>query len=173
MTLADTFAPGAGATDLLLAALARRLAARGLRLAGTVQVNVDRGPDLPCHMDLTVLPEGRMFRISQALGRDSQGCRLDPGALESAAGLALAQLDAKTDAVLVNKFGKQEAEGRGLRDLIARALELDVPVIVGVADGARTAWQEFTGGLSQTLPPDVDALADWVLAQRATAAAAQ
>jgi hypothetical protein len=34
--------------------------------------------------------------------------------------------------VVLNKFGKLEAEGMGMRDLIAQAVCMGIPVIVGV-----------------------------------------
>ena len=85
MRLACTLAPGRGDVDLLLARLAERLAARGLRCAGTVQINSEAGPGRPCDMDVRLLPHGPVLRISQSLGPGAHGCRLDPGALEGCA----------------------------------------------------------------------------------------
>ena len=78
MNLAYTMAPGRGDTDLILFKLATVLAARGLRCCGTVQINSERGDTGPCDMDVRVLPDGPILRISQDLGRASHGCRLDP-----------------------------------------------------------------------------------------------
>ena len=35
--------------------------------------------------------------------------------------------------MIVNKFGKHEASGRGFRMVIAEAIERNIPVIVGVS----------------------------------------
>lgn len=52
-----------------MAALARRLAAQGLRLAGAVQTNLNRRADCACDMELTVLgTDAAPIRISQSLG---------------------------------------------------------------------------------------------------------
>lgn len=112
MKIAFTMSPGRGDTDLLLLQLSDRLARRGLRLCGTVQINTDRPDDDPCDMDVKVLPDGPVIRISQALGRESHGCRLDPQALETAVGLTELQLADGADVLLINKFGKHEAEAR-------------------------------------------------------------
>jgi glycosyltransferase involved in cell wall biosynthesis len=64
--------------------------------------------------------------------------------------------------LIVNKFGKHEAEGRGFRAVIAEALALGMPVIVGVNGLNLAGFEEFTSGLATRLPPDCEALAAWV-----------
>ena len=63
---------------------ARRLRATGLRLSGTVQTDVPRADRSLCDMELTVLPDGPVFRINQDRGEAARGCRLDSSALEEA-----------------------------------------------------------------------------------------
>lgn len=162
MKLACTMAPGRGDTDLILAGLASDLAARGIRCCGTVQINTDRCDAGPCDMDVLVLPDGPVLRISQNLGAGARGCRLDPEALEIAVGHAAARLNANTQLLIVNKFGKHEAEGRGFRDVIAEALAMDVPVLVGLNTLNKAAFDVFAGELATQIPPDKDALAKWV-----------
>jgi nucleoside-triphosphatase THEP1 len=162
MNLAFTMSPGRGDTDLVLYTLANLLAARGLRCCGTVQINSDRGDTGPCDMDVQVLPDGPVLRISQDLGRSARGCRLDPNALETAVGLVAASLDREADVLIVNKFGKHEAEGRGFRALIAEALSRAIPVLVGVNTLNLPAFEEFSAGLGRRLPCDAEGLADWV-----------
>lgn len=134
-----------------MAALARALAAQGLRLAGAVQTNLDRGADCACDMELTVLgTDAPPIRISQSLGAGSQGCRLDADALERAAALAASHLEG-ADFALVNKFGKQEAAGRGFRDFIAAALAQDIPVLIAVAPPLLPAFAAFSGDIAHPL----------------------
>jgi hypothetical protein len=173
MNLAYTMAPGRGDTDLILHRLASQLAARGFRCCGTVQINSERADAGPCDMDVQVLPAGPVLRISQDLGPSARGCRLDPAALETAAGLVSASLAHGADILIVNKFGKHEAEGRGFRTVIAEALALGIPVIAGVNALNLPAFEEFAGGLATRLPPDFDRLADWAVKtiRPATAAA--
>jgi hypothetical protein len=63
-----------------------------------------------------VLPEGAILRISQVLGPQARGCRLVPAALETAVVLVVAGLSCGADLLIVNKFGKHEAEGGPRRD---------------------------------------------------------
>lgn len=170
MTLAYIMAPGRGDADLILSGIAADLAARGLRLGGTVQINTERATDGPCDMDVRVLPDGPVLRISQHLGQFSRGCRLDPAALETAVGLVEARLTRDLDLLIVNKFGKHEAEGRGFRDVIAAAIGLGIPVLVGVNGLNLAAFEAFADGFATPLPAERRALLDWAEAVTARAA---
>ena len=170
MQLAYTMAPGRGDTDLLLFKLANDLSARGIRCCGTVQINTERADAGPCDMDVQVLPDGPVLRISQDLGPSSRGCRLDPVALETAVGLVGTRLAMGADLMIINKFGKHEAEGRGFRTLIAEALSMNVPLIVGINALNLVAFEEFAGGMATCLQADSGALEAWVVETvRATA----
>ncbi|WP_166416242.1 DUF2478 domain-containing protein [Cochlodiniinecator piscidefendens] len=160
MKIAYTIAPGQGDTDLLLERVATQLAAKGFRTCGTVQINTEMS-DGPCDMDVRVLPDGPVLRISQNLGAGSRGCRLDPTILEIAVDLVSKTLDLGADLLIVNKFGKQEAGGRGFRTVIADALERDVPVIVGVSALNLCAFEEFAGSDIMRLAPNTAVISDW------------
>ncbi|WP_170340846.1 DUF2478 domain-containing protein [Ruegeria arenilitoris] len=161
MHLAYVTTTDRGATDRLLSAVAERLLAKGARLAGVVQTNTDCADSSKCDMDLRVLPNGKTIRISQSLGRQSRGCRLDPAALEQAVGYVTASLADGPQLLIVNKFGKHEADGRGFRPVIAEALALDIPVLVGVNGLNRDKFVDFTDGSAQSLEPDLDAIEAW------------
>lgn len=165
MKLASLQAEG-GETNRLLAGLARAAQARGLRVIGTVQVNTDNPGSGPgsgrCDMDVTVLPGGPVLRISQDLGTGSRGCRLDPAALEEAVARTEIALAAGADLMIVNKFGKHEAEGRGFRALIGAALAEGVPVVVGLNGLNAAAFAEFGAGLARRLEATPEALESWL-----------
>jgi hypothetical protein len=162
MRIAYTMSPGRGDMDQVLARLAERLMAAGRRTCGVVQINTEIGDDVPCDMDVRVLPDGPMLRISQSLGPQSSGCRLDPVGLEAAVGHVTARLASGADVLIVNKFGKQEAEGRGFREAIGAALAEGIPVVVGVNGLNRDRFLDFCGDLAEEVPADADVLFDWV-----------
>jgi hypothetical protein len=114
-------------------------------------------------MDVRVLPDGPILRISQDLGRASRGCRLDPAALETAVGLVSASMGPGSDLLIVNKFGKHEAQGRGFRTVIAEALSKGIPVLVGINTLNLPAFEEFAEGLATRLPPEPTALEIWAV----------
>ncbi|GAA6208234.1 DUF2478 domain-containing protein [Cognatishimia sp. WU-CL00825] len=162
MNIAYTMATEHGATDMLLADTAQQLTDAGWRPCGIVQINTKTQGDHRCDMDVKILPGGPTIRISQSLGAHARGCRLNPSALEQSVSASAAELAKGADVLIVNKFGKHEAEGRGFRDLIAEALVQDVPVIVGVNQQNLQAFLDFTQGLATFLEPQQNNLLGWV-----------
>lgn len=151
-----------GAVDQLFADLAKDLAAAGIYVAGVVQERHNRHDRSRCDLRLRQLPQGPVTAISLDLGEGSEGCRLDTGALEQisaevAANLPLAKL------VLINRYGKQEARGKGFVTVLAEALGIGVPVLVGVAPGWVAEFQSFSAGMAKEVLPEPKALKDWAL----------
>lgn len=161
MRMGYVIAPGRGDTDLLLAGVAETLLAEDVRLCGTVQTNTACEGEGPCDMDVRVLPDGPVIRISQSLGPGARGCRLDPGALETAIAACETRLQA-AEVLIVNKFGKQEALGRGFRTLIGEAIAQGIPVLVGLNALNKTAFEEFAGGAAEPVAPEHAAVLDWL-----------
>ena len=154
---------GRGAADRLLTEVAARLSARGWSLAGAVQQNPENETGRRSHMDLSVLGADDAVRISEDLGALARGCRLDVSGLETAVGRAMAVLErpVPTRFVIVNKFGKQEAEGRGFRPFIAEALMHDIPVLTSVAVAYRPDFMAFAGEIADEVEPTLEAVLDW------------
>jgi nucleoside-triphosphatase THEP1 len=162
MKIAYTSSRETGATDSLLASLAEILIGQGVRIRGAVQINREGRNNGPCDMDVKVLPDGPVIRISQSRGKEARGCRLDPGALEAVVGLVETSLADGADLLIVSKFGKHEAEGRGFRALIAEALACEIPVLVGLNRLNAPAFKDYTGGLAIELTPRFEALLEWL-----------
>ena len=162
MQLAHVLAPARGEVNRLLEELANRALAAGLRVVGAVQVDVPRADGDKCDMDLRLLPDGPVMRISQDLGPGASGCTLNPHALEDAVAQVAARLAQGADLLIVNKFGKHEAEGRGFREAIGAALGEGVPVLIGANQANLAAYDAFTDGLSTPLPADLAALLAWL-----------
>lgn len=133
----------------------RRIAAdaraSGLRLAGSIEIEPPAAaPGRRCDMLLEDLASGEQIKISEDRGALARGCRLDLDALARVCALSLTSLE-KCDLVLLNKFGKSEAEGGGFRCIISDALALEVPVVIGVPRRNIEAWRDFAGDLAHEL----------------------
>ena len=151
-----------GQTDLLISNVAAKLEAEGTRLSGVVKVlHAEPVGDHHCDMDLRVLPDGETVRITQSLGEGSTGCRLNPAAIAEAVAATERVGTNNIDMFILNKFGPQEAEGRGFCDAIASALENGTPVLVGVGGSCREALDAFVDGMAEVLPAEPDAIHDW------------
>lgn len=162
-----------GDIDGFLNETATTLRKNGLRVRGALQTRGAEGAECHCaDMDLTTLGSERVFRISQPLGNGSHGCRLHPGALADCSSFIEHELDQGADLLILNRFGRGESEGRGFRDLIGKAIVLDVPVLIAVRPMYEQAWAEFGAGLACDLPMDQTAVLSWFDQTRSLRAAA-
>ena len=161
MRIAYVTLTGRGLIDDCLSEVVAALEAEGVVLAGTVRVLPVDHRAHPCDMDLRVLPDGPVHRISQPLGPMAKGCRLDGGAIETIAAEVEARLDG-ADLLVVNKFGKQEALGRGLGPAIAMAMERGIPVLVGVNGLNLSEFLAFAAGTAEVLKPKPETALGWV-----------
>lgn len=144
------------ALDARLRGIAALLKTCGHRLAGFVQHARERAGRTRCDMFLEDLASGAMIEISEDRGAHAKGCILSVDALLQAVAGAEQALSAETDLLIVNKFGKTEAEGGGFRGLVSQALELGVPVLVAVPSRNLAAFRAFAGDLAVEVPVD-----DW------------
>ncbi|WP_257176821.1 MULTISPECIES: DUF2478 domain-containing protein [Bradyrhizobium] len=142
--------------------LVAELRRSGKSLAGLIQEDVPRPGRTRCDMVLHELATGRSISISEDLGAGATSCRLSTPRLLEAAQLVEAQL-ADAEIVFLNKFGKAEAEGGGLRDLIAHCIESGKSLVIGVPRSNLEAWTDFCGEYFRTVAatpePHQDAIA--------------
>ena len=75
---------------------------------------------------------GEKLQLFQSLGSCSTGCQLDVGQLLAAGQRIAREIEEGADLLIVNRFGRQEREGRGLSYLVERALSADIPVVIAV-----------------------------------------
>lgn len=171
MPLAAVMAAGRGETDRLLADVAADLAGQGARLLGALRAPAGAAGPGACDCALQLLPEGAVVALTQDLGPGSAACRLDSAALDAAVAEVTARLLGEgCDLVVINKFGLSEAEGRGFRSLIVAALGRGTPVLIGLSDRHRAAFEAFADGLATALPPEPGAVAHWCRAAMTAAA---
>ncbi len=153
------YEPGYPINDLLYAVRAMLLA-EGIRVGGATQENT--GPRDGCEqMTLVNIATGERTRISQNLGAQATGCRLDPAALTAFGSILDAAIGEGVDLLIVNKFGRAESEGHGLRGLFTRAVDAGIPVLTAVRAPYSEAWADFHEGYASDLPADLAAVAAW------------
>lgn len=147
--------------DRVLASFAATLRRDGRRIGGIVQRN-RRGDCGPANlMEVIDLMTEKSIPICQNLGSGSTACKLDQGRLAEAGQAVKRAIADRAELVIVNKFGKSEAEGRGLRSEIADAIVAGLPVLTSVSERLYPAWTAFTGGFGTTLLCDDAVIADW------------
>lgn len=142
--------------------LGARLRSQGIRLAGVRQVNAPRPGSCRCDMTLEDLRDGAVLRISEDRGPEARGCRLDRGALAEASQRVADAIRGGADLVILNKFGKAESEGAGMRDNITLAVEQGTPVLIAVADEHLPHLMEFAGPLAARLSLSGAEIEQWL-----------
>jgi nucleoside-triphosphatase THEP1 len=144
--------------DEILRAFAADLKARGYRAVGMVQLGHHR---LDAGLTATLVHTGEELQLFRDLDARPAGSRLDKGRLHDAGKQIASAIDRGADLVIVNRFGRQELEGKGFCSLIEHAASADIPVVIAVPAHRFTDWIKFADGMSVKLRCDRDALDDW------------
>jgi nucleoside-triphosphatase THEP1 len=145
--------------DAVLRAFAADLNEQGIRAVGLVQLG-HREFDVP-KLTAVMLHTGAQVRLFQDLGPGARGCKLDVGQLLDAGTQVADAIDEGADLVIINRFGKQEREGKGLAYLIERALSSEIPVVIAVPSHRFAEWIAFADGMSVKIPCSREALEAW------------
>ncbi|MGI1664108.1 DUF2478 domain-containing protein [Palleronia sp. KMU-117] len=162
LRIAAVTGAASGLTDPILAELADRLTAEGLRVSGAVQRTTPSSALRNKTMELVLLPDRRVVTISEERPPGAPGCSLDPGVFETVAAEVAARIAPGADVAILSKFGQREIEGQGLRAAIVAAVEHDLPLLIGVAPARVAAFEAFVGGPVTCLPAAVPPLQRWV-----------
>lgn len=137
------------------------LRAEHIRLGGALQENAPDGDGRCSAMTLVDLSSHRRFGISQDLGSQAEGCRLDAQGIAEFVALLDRSPDQGVELMVLNRFGRAEAEGGGLRTAFARAMEAGIPVLTAVRPPHIEAWSQFHGRLATDLPADMGSVLAW------------
>jgi len=132
-----------------------------IRLGGALQENSPGGGGRCSAMTLVDLSSRGRFRISQDLGSQAEGCRLDAQGIAEFVALLDRTPDQNVELMVLNRFGRAEAEGGGLRSAFAHAMEAGIPVLSAVRASYTEAWSQFHGHLATDLPADLAAVLAW------------
>jgi uncharacterized protein DUF2478 len=136
--------------------------ARTQKLAGVSQHPACDDPARRCDVVLEDLISGARTELFERRGKGATGCRLDVAALTDVTARIERALQHNPDLLVLNKFGKVEAEGGGLVDPIAAAIDRGIPVIIGVPARNLAAWRTFAGDLAVEFAADFGAIAKWL-----------
>jgi nucleoside-triphosphatase THEP1 len=147
--------------DALITQCAADLDAGGYRLGGVVQSNTPRPGRRRCDMYVRDLLGGEEIKISLDRGNEARGCRLDADAFARIDAWIERAVRERVDLLVINKFGKEEANGRGLRAVLAEALIAETPLLIGVSPQNLGDFLAFVGGAAARLQPDIETLRAW------------
>jgi Protein of unknown function (DUF2478) len=137
--------------DRVISGFTADLRRSGRRPVGVVQLGRSCRAENP-RLGAVVLPDGEVVRLAPheatPAATFAAGCRLDPDRLAGLACRLAAAIEDGADLVVINRFGRSEAEGKGLIDLIPQALAADIPVLIAVPEQRFAAWIRFSEGMN-------------------------
>ncbi|MGQ3674546.1 DUF2478 domain-containing protein [Xanthobacter sp. TB0139] len=142
----------------LLHRAAENMRAAGLYVLGAVEC-VSEGMEDDA-VRLLNLASGSANALHQNLGAGAAGCSLDQERLvnvcaevEAAIAARLSEGGSGADTVVVlSKFGREEAEGRGLTGAFHAAVSAELPVLTALSPNAEWAWEGFAEGMAELVP---------------------
>ena len=135
---------------------------RALPMAGVLQHPACMDAAGHCDVVLEDLATGRRTDLFENRGAGAKGCRLDVAALAEVNGQVARSLTDEPALLILNKFGKVEAEGGGLLDLVAIAVDRGIPVVIGVPVRNLEAWRRFAGDMSVEISSETAEVMDWL-----------
>ena len=143
----------------ILADFAADRARAGTRIGGIIQISANMTECQETHaLDLET---GRRLPLLQNLGVHSQSCRVDVTAIAEAASIITGAILREPELLFINRYGKLEAEGKGLFAEIGAAALSNIPTLVGVSIHHVAHWRAFTMDLAQELACSRAALDEW------------
>lgn len=157
-------ASGAEIQDLLSALAGRWSPA--LRVAGVIAESHGLA-DRTCSAGyLRRIAGGERFSIFEDVGPGSTVCHLDEDGAGRAAEAVRQDIAAGCDVVMLSKFGRLEAAGKGLWGAFTAAAEAGVPILTSVSPSVTTAWETFAGTGVAVLPADAGKIDAWLSSVR-------
>jgi nucleoside-triphosphatase THEP1 len=152
--------PEGGDVETLLASFAACLQKGGVRVGGLLQRSSTEANGRP-RMELVDIQSGETILISQNLGADSSACCVDPAGVATASSFLRRAIADRPDLLIINKFSGLEATGEGLRAEFLEALASGLPVLAGLPERHRDAFERMVEGAAEFLEPDLQCLQDW------------
>jgi len=148
--------------DLIFHQAVAEFRRRNIKVGGIIQCSGRCSTTRRRAMFVEDLSTGRFLQISQDLGAGARSCILDPAALATAAQIVRHAVNDRVDVIVVNRFGEQEACGRGLRSELAEAAIAGAFVLTALKACHLEAWRDFGGEFAAVLKPKAQAVCDWI-----------
>lgn len=146
--------------DILLEAVVQ-LRMEGLTVGGVLQRSEPSAGSVCAQIRVIDILSGKTARITQEQGSGSRGCKLDPRGLAEMSCCVTDAIALRADLIVLNKFGRAESEGGGLRGCISDAVSAGIPVLTTVREPYVRPWRTFHDGMGTELAPSLPAVVRW------------
>ena len=152
--------PEGGDVEELLARFADSLRGQGVAVGGLLQCSSREANGRP-RMEMIDIASGDVILISQNLGGKSSACCVDLTGVADASTYLRRAIAQAPDLLIINKFSGLEAKGGGLRAEFLDALASGLPVLTGLSERNRAAFEEMAEGAGEFLEASDPALHAW------------
>lgn len=147
--------------DSILKRVTETLLAEGYRVVGFLQFATDEVGECRRAIEVENIETGERHQIMQTLGLHARGCRLDPHAMTTLTASLSKAVEFHPDIVILNRFGKGESEGTGLRSVFETVAIANIPLLTPVKQSYIEPWVEFSDGFSISLEQEEQAVLVW------------
>lgn len=139
---------------------AKQLKKAGVNVAGIIQESTVLPGDTKRTIESIDIQNGNRIPIKNPMKNEEQ-CGLDVSNLIDTSAILRNVLKNRPDLVLVEKFGVQEQEGRGLSDEIMQIIVEGIPLLIAVPEPALEIWQNMTGGMGVVIKYETCEMQHW------------
>lgn len=147
--------------DEQLQVFVQYLQEQGKLVLGVVQAPDEVSFAYRSKMGIINLSNGEYTSIAQDLGEHNTSCCLDSEAVSNASHILAEARALKPDLIIVNRFGKLEAEGEGFADEMLEIMSESIPMLTVVTPQFLESWRTFSGGLGSEINPELAELKAW------------
>lgn len=132
-------------------------------VAGILQEKVPLGDGELRQVNAVNIATGQRIPINQPTiesWRDRL-CSLNVSALVETTAILRRAIEDRVDLIVVEKFGDEERDGKGLNDEVLLGISAGIPLLIAVPETNLDVWTERSGGMGAVLPCDENALHEW------------
>ncbi|QCI68729.1 DUF2478 domain-containing protein [Phreatobacter stygius] len=145
--------------DAVLTGFLRHLLGLGFDALGVVQRRRPDHPGFDGTAEFTLVPDDGWRGDANGAGKSNMAaCGTALQGIGARLSLALKR---RPDVVILNRYGSLEAAGAGLLDVLAQAIDRDIPVLIAVPEALFPHWLARAEGLAVKLRPDRPSLDAW------------
>ena len=143
-----------------LGRFAEELRGQNVDLAGLLQeAHIKPGESMRT-IESVDLRSGHRIAIKNPMKSEGE-CGLDTANLVETTAVLREILQNPPQLVLLEKFGGQEQEGKGLMDEIMQIISAKIPLIISVPEPSLPIWRELTQNMGAEIGFTVPEMTDW------------
>lgn len=148
--------PGSGVIDCL-EGFTRILQGQGYLVRGLIQRHIPQNRPCDCTTILVDLDTRAEYQVSHT----AECCQIDTSGFVGASHALRRAMADDTDLIVINTFGKLEAQGEGLAADMLAIISQGIPLITTVESPSLDLWRDFTGGRGGEIPANCGGLMRW------------